>query len=114
MSLLSEYVIETYRARLELRVLHTELGAALLYERRHSASLAYSAQVALHICHEARHACLAETLGQDLESYGLTCSCRAGYEAVAVGHISNDADRTLRAVSNVQSFFLVEHIFGVI
>jgi hypothetical protein len=33
---------------------------------------------------------------------------------VTVGHISNDADRTLRAVSNIQSFFLVEHIFSVI
>ena len=64
--LLPEYVKETYRTFVKLRVLNTKFCTAFLNESIHSTRLAYAAQITLHIGHETGYTCLAECLGQHL------------------------------------------------
>ena len=101
MPLLAEHIVEAGGAAGELRILDAEFGKALLDEAAQASGLADTGQVALHVGHEARHAGLAEGLGQHLEGHGLARARGTGDEAVAVGHLAYDADGTLRAVSNV-------------
>ena len=110
MALLAEYVIETDGASVEIGILDAELGAAFLDEAGHAAGLADAAEVALHVGHEAGDTGFAERLCQHLEGDGLSGTGGSGDESVAVGHFTEDGDGTLRAVGDIEPFFVVVHI----
>ena len=95
---------------MEIGILDTELGAAFLDEAGHGTGLAYAAEVALHVSHEAGDTCFAEGLCENLEGDGLAGTGGSGDEPVAVGHFAEDGDWTLRSVGNVEPSFVVVHI----
>jgi len=100
-SLLAKHVEQAGGAGLELRIGHFELVLALFDEARRGAHLADAAQVAFHIGHEARHAHLAERLGQNLQRHRLTRTRGARHEAVPVRHLTQYTQSALVAVGNV-------------
>ena len=110
-ALLAIDVIEPDGAALkgEALLLDAELGQPLLDKAGQSAWLAHARQVSLHVGHEAGHSCLAETLGNDLQGHRLTCTRGAGNQAVAVGHVAQDADRSVGPVGDVESVLLSVH-----
>ena len=114
MSLLAEYVVETYRAALELRILDSEFRHSLLYEAAGPSGLGYSGKVSLHVGHEARDAGLAEALGHHLQGDGLSGSCGSGYKSVPVGHLPYDGERPFFAVGYPEPVIGVVHISLII
>ena len=102
MPLLAEDIEESYRAACKLRVRNAELSTALLYETAHFSGLADAGEVSLHVGHEARDSRLAECLGEDLEGDSLSGTGGSGNEAVSVGHLSANRNRTFRPVGYVQ------------
>ncbi len=107
MTLFAEDVVESDGTGLELRVLNAELGHALLDETAHLACLRDAAEVALHISHEAGHACLAERLGHHLQRDGLSCTRGSGNESMTVGHLTCNAERTVGAMGDIQPSLFV-------
>ena len=110
-ALLAEHIIEPHGATLEGEVLllHAELWQPFLDKARQFAWLADAGEVPLHVGHETRHTGLAETLGDDLQGHRLARSRSSGDQAVAVSHIAQDADGTVRPVGDVESVFLSVH-----
>ena len=100
MALFTEHIVETYRAALELKVcsVHSPFGAALFDEFAETSRLRDTREVALHVRHETGNTGLRESLGQYLESYSLAGTCGAGYQTVAVGHLTDYVDRPLSRV----------------
>ena len=98
---LAEDVVEADRCAVELRVGNAEFLAAFLDERGHLSCLRDAREVAFHVGHEAGYACLGERLGQHLQGDSLACTRGAGYEAVAVRHLSVDANRAVLPVCHI-------------
>ena len=101
MALLAEHVVETDWTRLKLRVLDAELRQAFLDEAAQLARLADARHITFHVGHEARDAYLAKTLRQHLKGDGLSCSGGACHQSVPVGHLADDAQRPVLAMSDV-------------
>ena len=102
MTLLPENIEETYWTACELRVGNAEFCTSLLNESAHFSGLADAGEVSLHVGHEARDARLAECLGEDLEGDSLSGTGGSGNEAVSVGHLSANRNRTFRPMGYVQ------------
>ena len=107
MALFAKDIIEPHGTALELRILDAELGHALLDEAAELTRLRDTAQVALHVGHEAGHACLAECLGYHLQGDGLSCTCGTGNESMTVGHLTFNAERSVGAMGDIQPSLLV-------
>ena len=101
MSLFAIYIVQTYGTGLELRILNTKLRESLLNEAAHLSRLRYSAQVTLHVGHEAGHTSLTECLGHHLQRHRLTRTRGTGYESVAVRHLSCNTQRPIGAMGYI-------------
>ena len=109
MALFAEHVVETSRAACELRGLQAELRQTLLDKSAQAASLADAGQVALHVRHEAGNACLAEGFGQYLKGNGFTGTGGTGDESVAVRHLADNGNRSVRTMGDIESVRCVVH-----
>ncbi len=109
-ALLTEHVIETYRAALELGILDPELGHSLLDESAGSSGLGYSGKVAFHVRHEAGDTGLAKALGHDLECDGLAGTGRTSHKSVPVRHLPDNRERPVFAVGYPKPVVRVVHI----
>ena len=88
MTLLAEHVVHADGTSFELGILDSEFRHPLLDKSAEGACLAYAAEISLHVCHEAGHACLAECLCKNLQGNGFTCTGRTGDESMAVSHLA--------------------------
>ena len=110
MSLLPEHIEEPYRTTSELRRSYAELNTPLLNETAHRTCLAYTRKVTLHISHEARYTCLAESLRKNLKRYSLAGTGRSCYQSMTVCHLSADGNRAVRAMGYIQAVLFCKHI----
>ena len=101
MSLFAVNVIETYWTGLELRIFDAELRQPLLDKAAQFAGLADARKVTLHVGHEAGHADLAESLGQNLQADRLSGAGGARDQTMPIGHFALNAERAVLAVRHV-------------
>ena len=109
--LLAIDIIESNRARLELRGVKSEFRQSLLDEAAHLSGLADARQVALHVGHEAWHSRLAETFGHHLQRHRFSRTRGTGYESVTVGHFTDNTDGSVGPMGNVKPLLLCKHVF---
>ncbi len=109
MSLLSVNVKKAHGAALELGILYAELRQSLLNEPGQPPSLRNTAEVPLHVGHEAGHARLAEGFGEDLKGDGFTCAGGSGYESVAASHFALYGDGAVGRMGYIKPALTVKH-----
>ena len=109
MPLLSVNVKETHGAALELGILYAELRQSLLNEPGQTPHLRDTAEVPLHVCHEAGHARLAKSFGENLQCDGFTCAGGSGYESVAASHFALYGDGAVGRMGYIKPALSVKH-----
>lgn len=101
-ALLAKYIVESHWTGFELRVGDTELILTFLNEGRKFACLRDAREVALHVCHEARHTCLTESFGKHLQRHGFSGSCCTGNETMTITHFTRQIDGTISAMCDIE------------
>ncbi len=96
MTLFAEYVPENNRRRFAFEVVDLKLFRALENLRIISAGLAQPREIALHVCHEHRHATRAEIFSECLECDRFSCSSSASDQAVTIRHLRQQKNFFLR------------------
>ena len=113
MSLFAEHIVETNRTSLELRIFESKFRQPFLNESAHFARLTDAGKVAFHVGHETGHADLAEGFSQHLQTDGFARARGSGNQAVTVGHLPLNTERTVFTMRHIKSMFLIIHIFFI-
>src|SRR5207247_10775778 len=95
-ALFCEYVLEKNRCRFAFEVVDLKLLRALENLRIISAGLAQPREIALHVCHEHRHATRAEIFSECLECHRFSCSSSTSDQAVTIRHLCQQKNIFLR------------------
>ena len=80
----AEYIVEGGGVSLIFKVLYAELGDALFHVRIALTCSTDTRHIALNISQEYRYAHIRETLCQNFQCNGFTCTCRTGDETVTI------------------------------
>src|SRR5436309_13083871 len=96
MTLFAEYVPENNRRRFAFEVVDLKLLRALENLRIISTGLAQPREIALHVCHEHRHATRAEIFSECLECHRFSCSGSTSDQAVTIRHLRQQKNFFLR------------------